>query len=518
MSQSRHDVVSLTRTPDVGQRSGRPDGRADDSNGAVEPVTVARVSGTAVTSLIVSAVYAYVAVYFALLFRTRRHDREYLHFAVFVGLLAAATAANSVLFSGVVPFGVAALAMNVSVTSIVLASAAFVHLMQALVARPWPRLSQVTLLWCTLTVVATGAGLVTDASRARATAIGSGLFPLIPFTGIGSVLLGGCTTLAGISAARTMFSDVQEREARLVALGSIPAVLTAAHDVLYGAGVVSTFFLFQYGALFFVAAMGHLLLRRFLRTHEELEQRTEEIRRGLGQQRQAQKALLRKEQLAAVGRLSSMIAHEVRNPLAVLQSALASLGKPTLKAAYRETLLDIVLEESQRLSRLAEDLVTYANPRSSVAMPFDPAEVVRSVLDGVRERGVDAGIRIEAHLEGAPDRMDGDAQAVGRALDNLVDNALQAMSGHGTLTLAVTTEGEEWVLFTVRDTGEGMDTLVRSRARDPFFSTRPTGTGLGLAIVERVAKEHGGTVEVTSRYGEGTTVVLRMPRRQEGAA
>ncbi len=474
------------------------------------------VSWTSVASMILSAVYAYVAAYFLMLHHMRPHDREYLHFGLFVALLSLATASNSALFSLAPGTERAEWAMRLSVASIVLSSLAFVYFMQSLVARPWHRIPSLAAGWCGVTALLVLLGLTTDTDRTHLAALGTEHYPLIPFTPFGGSLLAGCTALSGAATLRTMTSDVHDEEARLVAVGSIPAVLTAGHDVLFGLGLLDTFFLFQYGALFFVAAMGHLLLGRFVRTRRDLERRTEEIHHRLEEQRKAQRALLRKEQLAAVGRLSSMIAHEVRNPLAVLQSAIGSLSRPTLKAAYRETLLDIVLEESQRLSRLADDLVAYADPRRKAARAFDPAELVRKVVREAMQAHTSAHVEVHLELGDAPARMEGDEEAIARALYNLVENALLAMTNGGALHVEARTEDDgEWVGFVVRDTGEGMDTLVRARARDPFFSTRPAGTGLGLAIVERVVQGHGGSIAFQSRYGEGTTVTVRLPIRLE---
>src|SRR5690606_22092575 len=112
---------------------------------------------------------------------------------------------------------------------------------------------------------------------------------------------------------------------------------------------------------------------------------------------------------------------------------------------------------------------------------------------------------------------EGDEALLRHALINIVDNALQAMPMGGTLTIRCKNtvfEGRPSVAVEFHDTGEGMDTLVRSKARDPFFTTRQTGTGLGLAIVDRVARVHGGRVEIESRHGLGSTVSFIVPRER----
>jgi signal transduction histidine kinase len=119
-------------------------------------------------------------------------------------------------------------------------------------------------------------------------------------------------------------------------------------------------------------------------------------------------------------------------------------------------------------------------------------------------------LEVECH-EG---RIWGDANLLRQVFDNLVDNAMQAMGASGTLTVrlrAASQEGVDGVAVDIADTGEGMDTVVRSRARDPFFTTRPSGTGLGLAIVDRIVDAHGGIFSLDSRSGEGTTVTVFLP-------
>ncbi|MBL8741801.1 MAG: hypothetical protein JNK04_11925, partial [Myxococcales bacterium] len=105
-----------------------------------------------------------------------------------------------------------------------------------------------------------------------------------------------------------------------------------------------------------------------------------------------------------------------------------------------------------------------------------------------------------------------------QALDNVINNALQAMGGGGTLHIELLrSEEPAGVELVMRDTGEGMDTVVRKRALDPFFTTRPAGTGLGLAIVARVIDAHGGTLTIHSERGAGTEVRLLLPTSQKEA-
>jgi signal transduction histidine kinase len=121
-------------------------------------------------------------------------------------------------------------------------------------------------------------------------------------------------------------------------------------------------------------------------------------------------------------------------------------------------------------------------------------------------------VTVEKHVEEA--RIWGDANYLRQVFDNLFENAVQAMTGDGAITVrlrAATIDGIDGLAVDVVDTGEGMDTMVRKRAKDPFFTTRPSGTGLGLAIVDRIVEAHGGRFVIESRTGEGTTATVLLP-------
>jgi signal transduction histidine kinase len=267
-----------------------------------------------------------------------------------------------------------------------------------------------------------------------------------------------------------------------------------------------------------VAAISWALLDRWARVESELEQRTKELIRNHDALCHAHQQLVRKEQLAAVGELSAIIAHELRNPLAILRHAVSGLRREDLRRDDAETLLRILDEEVDRLNRLVQDVMTYARPVTPEPTPVRVQELVARAVELARESHPQhKAIAFAFRSEGADDIVEGDPALLRHALINIVDNAIQAMPDGGTVTITVRStqlDGREALAIDFQDEGEGMDTLVRSKARDPFFTTRASGTGLGLAIVDRVARMHGGRVEIESQYGQGTTVTLILPRRR----
>src|SRR4029077_6640247 len=169
-------------------------------------------------------------------------------------------------------------------------------------------------------------------------------------------------------------------------------------------------------------------------------------------------------------------------------------------------------EETSRLNRLVTDLLRYARPGGVQRSDFSLADVLAGALGLVSKDR--RAIRTELKVEGHDGRIWGDSNLLRQVFDNLVVNAVQAMGAVGTLTVrvrAASSEGVPGVAIDIIDTGEGMDTQVRSRARDPFFTTRPSGTGLGLAIVDRIVDAHCGHLAIESGGGEGTTVTVFLP-------
>ncbi|MBK8481391.1 MAG: PAS domain-containing protein [Proteobacteria bacterium] len=229
--------------------------------------------------------------------------------------------------------------------------------------------------------------------------------------------------------------------------------------------------------------------------------------------RQMEQTMRRSEHFAALGRVAAGVAHEIRNPLASISGALQLLrGERALEGENR-ALMDIALREIERLNGLVCELLDYTRPRE--APVFEPVELGAEVeqyaaqLRGLLVAEDAPGVVVETSdcalwVRGDRDRLRG-------VLWNLVQNAWQA-GEHATVTVGVRPLGDEQVLVEVRDRGRGIAAEHRERLFEPFFTTRAEGTGLGLAIVHRAVQDHGGSIEVVSEAGHGTTFSITLPR------
>lgn len=330
--------------------------------------------------------------------------------------------------------------------------------------------------------------------------------------------------LVEIAVANVLFLRAYlagKREAVTALGGGAVALGTTLNDVLLVTGQLATEYLLPHGFLAYAFAVASTLLLRYQTTAGQLEssvdnlrKRTRELRSSYAELEVVQHELVKKEQLAAVGELAAMIAHEVRNPLAVIMNAVAGLRRAGISDADRETLLSIVDEETARLNRLVTDLLRFARPVSVKRSTISISELVDRAASAAR--GPD--VRVEVQSDGDVSEVSADPGLMRLVLDNLISNSCQAMGDGGTVQVAIghdTIEGVEHVKVSVTDSGPGMEGDVLNRAIDPFFTTRPSGTGLGLPIVERIIEAHGGSMRIDSEPGTGTTVTLLWPVERE---
>jgi two-component system, NtrC family, sensor histidine kinase HydH len=279
------------------------------------------------------------------------------------------------------------------------------------------------------------------------------------------------------------------------------------------------------------------------------------VLRDLTQPRRMQQELRRHERLATLGQLSAGVAHEIRNPLAGIGTSAQVLLRRFEPRDERARFVRVILDEVARLDRLVTNLLQYARPRTPELKPGRLADCVSRVMELSADSFAQAGVRAEFQAAPGAGPLWIDSDLVTQVLLNVTLNAVQAMPQGGTLRYEVrrtrrrraprgpgrravdtgagagpgpalrtrasrgypaapAAEAGGWFAvqqIRVTDSGTGIPRGTLAKLFDPFFSTKPRGSGLGLSICQTIMQEHGGSIEVASREGRGTTVLLDFP-------
>jgi two-component system sensor histidine kinase PilS (NtrC family) len=231
---------------------------------------------------------------------------------------------------------------------------------------------------------------------------------------------------------------------------------------------------------------------------------------------------LRAERLEAVAALSASLAHEIRNPLASIRSSVEQLSRSARADDDERFLANLIVRESDRLSRLLSEFLDFSRVRVTRFDPVDLHAVTLAAARLVREHP-DAGNETEIDVRGGRAMMDGDEDLLHRVVANLLLNAVQA--GNGKVKVVAITGPAHMsdlpagcvmtnpVRLEIRDNGPGIPDEVRDRIFEPFVTGRAGGSGLGLAIVQRAVEAHRGLVLVDSVPARGTTFTIFFPAR-----
>jgi two-component system sensor histidine kinase PilS (NtrC family) len=236
----------------------------------------------------------------------------------------------------------------------------------------------------------------------------------------------------------------------------------------------------------------------------------------------------RSDRLEAVAELSASLAHEIKNPLASIRSAVEQLTRKTLDREDRSTLEHLVLVESDRLSRLLSEFLEFSGLRMGRSERVDFVEVVRGAVSVARHHP-DArdGVEVLALGLDAPVHLPGDADLLHRAVFNLVLNAIQFSAAGDTVEVELEDVKSAHglpvsmpapVRLTVRDSGPGVPPGEVERIFQPFYTTRKGGTGLGLAVVHRAVEAHRGALFVEGGPEGGARFILYLPGRAGAGA
>jgi signal transduction histidine kinase len=221
------------------------------------------------------------------------------------------------------------------------------------------------------------------------------------------------------------------------------------------------------------------------------------------------------ERLGAITTLAAGVAHEIGNPLNSLNIHLQLIEREARQqgACDREKLARHVrtcTDEVHRLDQILHQFLRAVRPTRPVLEPCPANDLLKEVLDVLQPELDKKGVLVEREFGRDLPRLLADRGQMKQVFFNLIRNGLQAMTSGGILRVR-TELAEDRIAVTVRDTGGGIPPEVLKRMFEPYFTTKPEGTGLGLMIVQRVVREHGGLVEVSSEPGRGTTFRILLP-------
>jgi len=247
----------------------------------------------------------------------------------------------------------------------------------------------------------------------------------------------------------------------------------------------------------------------------------------ISDQKRLEQLALRTERLEAVAELSASLAHEIKNPLASIRSSVEQLARTARRNDDERFLFQLVMRESDRLSRILSEFLDFSRVRVTRCRPIDLGAVAQGAVELVRAHP-DCSPGAEIRVDRSAATIEGDEDLLHRVVQNLVLNAVQATGATARVAVevrpatpaelprGVRLEGP--VLLRISDNGPGIPEELRGRLFDPFVSGRAGGTGLGLAIVQRAVQAHRGLLFVDSEAGRGTTFTVVFPAKAAEAA
>jgi len=241
-----------------------------------------------------------------------------------------------------------------------------------------------------------------------------------------------------------------------------------------------------------------------------------ELNARMEAQRSAENRLVQAAKLAAVGEMAAGIAHELNNPLTTVTGFSELVLDETPADSSHRKELEMVLHEARRASAVVRRLLDFSRQGERLRTSADLNEIVHDVVALTRHLIQNSNVSLHLTIgEGLPWVLI-DTDQMKQVLLNLIHNALQAMRNGGELTIStrqVSREERSWIVMSVIDSGSGIPLEDQSRIFEPFFTTRGSrgGTGLGLSVTYGIVADHGGTIEVISDPGKGSTFAVWLP-------
>ncbi len=258
------------------------------------------------------------------------------------------------------------------------------------------------------------------------------------------------------------------------------------------------------------------VIRMFGTGHDvtEIMEAEEELRRTNTKLIETQKELIYNEKLAALGRFSSGIAHEIRNPLANINSLAQLILKADIDEKNKKR-LNYIVTNVDIANKIIKNLLSYASPEDLDFNNINLKDILNTILESVEARCKNNDVRIVKDIPEELPMMYLDRLKLENALMNFISNSVEAMFNGGTLTVRVCEDKlNSDVVINITDTGIGIPSENMDKILEPFFTTKDEGVGLGMGLAYQTIKLHHGDFKIESSYGEGTSIEIKLPVRK----
>ena len=228
--------------------------------------------------------------------------------------------------------------------------------------------------------------------------------------------------------------------------------------------------------------------------------------------REMQQALLQSEKLAAMGKLTSQVAHELNNPIYGIMNTLELLKTEVPLESKRRRILELSLSETQRLAEMLRNMLSFSKPEEEKRRPVKINELVEGILLVMEKQMRESNIKVETYFDETLPEVMASTNQMRQVMLNLLKNAKEAMPKGGSLTVRTRREDHK-VMVAIQDTGVGIPEELRDKIFEAFFTTKQKvkGVGLGLSVCYGIIKDHGGEIRVESEVDKGTTFTILLP-------
>lgn len=228
-------------------------------------------------------------------------------------------------------------------------------------------------------------------------------------------------------------------------------------------------------------------------------------------ERKGRRQAERERYLAGLGRVATVIVHDLKNPLISILGFARRLSEEKGDSVLA---VQAITASAQSMQRIVNAVLDFAKPMQLDFRDVDIEELISRVVAVCRTKAAERGVPLVVNLPSAPISISVDSFHVERALVNLIDNAIDA-SRSGEEVVVTVREDKKGLCVAIKDCGKGMDSETLRHLFEPFYTTKSSGTGLGMPIAKKICEEHGGTLLITSQPGTGTEAKVLLPRSRK---